>query len=226
MRDTDYRPARQHHDHASERRIGTVSISGVNAAISKGAVSSLRVIAGKARGRRLRSVPGDSTRPITDRAKESLFNIIGGDIQGASFLDLFAGTGSVGIEALSRGAAFTRFIDHQRQAVETVRYNLQATGFGEAAEVTRMDAFSMLERAADRAFDYIFIAPPQYKGLWKKALIALDENPTWLSKDAWGIVQIHPAENENIVMQNLIEFDQRQYGSVLFKFYETTSRSP
>jgi 16S rRNA (guanine966-N2)-methyltransferase len=198
----------------------------VNAAISKGAVSSLRVIAGKARGRRLRSVPGDSTRPITDRAKESLFNIIGGDIQGASFLDLFAGTGSVGIEALSRGAAFTRFIDHQRQAVETVRYNLQATGFGEAAEVTRMDAFSMLERAADRAFDYIFIAPPQYKGLWKKALITLDENPSWLSKDAWGIVQIHPAENENIVMQNLIEFDQRQYGSVLFKFYETTSRSP
>jgi 16S rRNA G966 N2-methylase RsmD len=54
----------------------------------------------------------------------------------------------------------------------------------------------------------------------------LDENPSWLSKDAWGIVQIHPAENENIVMQNLIEFDQRQYGSVLFKFYETTSRSP
>ena len=87
-------------------------------------MSSLRVISGKARGRRLRTVPGDTTRPITDRAKESLFNILGPDIQGASVLDMFAGTGSVGIEALSRGAARVRFIDQQRQAIDTIRLNL------------------------------------------------------------------------------------------------------
>ena len=78
-------------------------------------VAEHRPAAGKARGRRLRDVPGDSTRPITDRAKESLFNILGNDIEEASLLDLFAGTGSVGIEALSRGASFVRFIDLQRK---------------------------------------------------------------------------------------------------------------
>src|SRR3990172_11140026 len=103
-------------------------------------MSGLRVISGKARGRRLRSVPGDLTRPITDRAKESLFNILGSDIDGAVVLDLFAGTGSVGIEALSRGAARARFIDQQRQAIETIHFNLSATGLEASAEVLRQDA--------------------------------------------------------------------------------------
>jgi 16S rRNA (guanine(966)-N(2))-methyltransferase RsmD len=107
-------------------------------------MSGLRVIAGTARGRRLRSVPGDTTRPITDRVKESLFDILGGDIQSATFLDLFAGTGSVGIEALSRGAAFARFIDREQQAVATVRLNLETTGLTGRAEVIKMDAFTYL----------------------------------------------------------------------------------
>ena len=85
-------------------------------------MGSLRVIGGTARGRRLRSVPGDTTRPITDRTKESLFNIIGGDINGASLLDLFGGTGSVGIEALSRGASFVRFIEKAPAAAKTIRH--------------------------------------------------------------------------------------------------------
>ena len=83
-------------------------------------MGGLRVIAGTARGHKLNSVPGDSTRPITDRTKESLFNILGGDIQGATFLDLFAGTGSVGIEALSRGAIFVRFLDKNQNAIQTI----------------------------------------------------------------------------------------------------------
>jgi 16S rRNA (guanine(966)-N(2))-methyltransferase RsmD len=171
----------------------------------------------QARGRRRRSVPGDATRPITDRAKESLFNILGSDVIDATLLDLFAGTGSVGIEALSRGAAYARFIDLQRQAIETVRANLQTTGLNEAAEVIRQDAFTSLERPADRAFDYVFIAPPQYKGLWEKALRLLDARPGWLSADAWVIVQFTGGQ---ALVQNLVEFDQRKYGSVLFVFYE------
>ena len=83
-------------------------------------MGSLRVISGLARGRRLRSVPGDTTRPITDRVKESLFDILGADVVGSAFLDLFAGTGSVGIEALSRGADFARFIDLHRPAIQTI----------------------------------------------------------------------------------------------------------
>ena len=87
-------------------------------------MSTIRVIAGKARGRKLRLVPGDSTRPITDRVKENLFNILGSDIAGSCLLDLFGGTGSVGIEALSRGADWVRFIDLNRNACRTIQQNL------------------------------------------------------------------------------------------------------
>jgi 16S rRNA (guanine(966)-N(2))-methyltransferase RsmD len=184
-------------------------------------MSGLRVISGKARGRKLRAVPGDTTRPITDRTKESLFNILGADIQDASILDLFAGTGSVGIEALSRGAGFVRFVDKSRQAVETVKMNLQRTGLGQDAEVLQMDAFTLLERSPDRAFDYIYIAPPQYKELWKRALMSLEANRTWLSEDAWVIVQIHPVEYTEPEVKYLVEFDRRRYGSTLLLFYET-----
>jgi 16S rRNA (guanine966-N2)-methyltransferase len=183
-------------------------------------MSGLRVIGGKARGRKLHDVPGDSTRPITDRAKESLFNILAGDVIESTMLDLFAGTGSVGIEALSRGASFVCFNDKQRQAVDTIRLNLSSTGLGERAEVLRMDAFSLLEHPNGRSYDYVFIAPPQYKDLWKRALAAVDRQPAWLSEDAWVIVQIHPIEYSEQALDNLTEFDQRQYGSVLFVFYE------
>ena len=182
-------------------------------------MTGLRVIAGIARGRKLRSVPGDTTRPITDRTKESLFNILGADIQGATLLDMFAGTGSVGIEALSRGAKFVRFIDKTQSAVQTVRSNLLHTGLAQSADVIRMDAFSYLELSPDREFDYFYIAPPQYKDLWKRALHALDENHLWLSDDAWVIVQIHPVEYEAQQLQHLTEFDQRKYGSTLLVFY-------
>src|SRR5512139_4145226 len=183
-------------------------------------MGSLRVIGGKARGRRLRPVPGDTTRPITDRTKESLFDILGGDIQGATFLDLFAGTGSVGIEALSRGALFARFLDKNQNAIHTIHTNLQITGTAERAEVIRMDSFQLLQGEPDRSFDYIYIAPPQYKELWKRALIDLDNNPSWLSPDAWVIVQIHPVEYASMSLKNLVEFDQRRYGSTALVFYE------
>jgi 16S rRNA (guanine966-N2)-methyltransferase len=182
-------------------------------------MSGLRIIAGKARGRRLRSVPGDATRPITDRVKENLFNILGADVQGSTWLDLFAGTGSVGIEALSRGADFVRFVDIQRQAIETIRSNLSQTGLQVGSEVLRLDAFQLIAGPADRGFDYIYIAPPQYKALWQRALLALDADPGWLNEDAWIIVQIHPVEDQAISLKKLEEFDRRKYGSTLLLFY-------
>lgn len=186
-------------------------------------MTGLRVIGGTARGRRLKSVPGDTTRPVTDRVKEALFNILGSDIQQASFLDLFGGTGAIGIEALSRGAAFVLFNDLNRSPVETIRANLQATGFQSQAQVLRMNALVLLERPPHQKFDYVYIAPPQYKGIWKEALLQLDANPDWLSEDAWVIVQIHPVEYEHLeegsVLRHLVEFDQRSYGSTLLVFY-------
>jgi 16S rRNA (guanine(966)-N(2))-methyltransferase RsmD len=182
-------------------------------------MSGLRVIGGSARGRRLRAVPGSSTRPITDRVKEALFNILGVDILESSLLDLFAGTGSVGIEALSRGADSVLFIDLERQAIATIKANLEATGFSGRARVLRISAFSYLDKAPDRKFDYVYIAPPQYKGLWKQALQSLDRNPGWLSEDAWIIVQIHPREYEELSLDRLVEFDRRSYGSTLLVFF-------
>lgn len=181
---------------------------------------NLRVIAGTARGRRLRSVPGERTRPITDRVKENLFNILGPDVIGSAWLDLFAGTGAVGIEALSRGAGVVRFLDIQRQAVDTIQDNLKTTGLQTGGHVLRQDAFALLQQPADRRFDYIYIAPPQYKKMWKKALALVDENPAWLVDDAWVIVQIHPVEYEELSLENLQEFEQRKYGSTLLVFYE------
>jgi 16S rRNA (guanine(966)-N(2))-methyltransferase RsmD len=184
---------------------------------------ALRVIGGKARGRRLKTVPGDLTRPITDRTKESLFNIIGGDIQGATLLDLFAGTGSVGIEALSRGAGFVRFIDIQARAVDTIRQNLLVTGLTNDTEILRSDAFAALERPVDRSFDYIYIAPPQYKQLWREALAKLDRRPAWLAEEGWIIVQIHPVEYEEISLEHFVAFDNRKYGSTLLIFFERSN---
>jgi 16S rRNA (guanine966-N2)-methyltransferase len=182
-------------------------------------MSGIRVIAGTARGRKLQLVPGDTTRPITDRVKESLFNILGADIQGAAMLDLFAGTGSVGIEALSRGAAFVRFLDLESRAIQTIRTNLKITQFEARAEVIRLDAFKFLARAPDRVFDHMFIAPPQYKDLWSRALEAVDLYPAWLAENAWVIIQVDPREYMEKTLQNLIEFDQRRYGNTLLVFY-------
>jgi 16S rRNA (guanine966-N2)-methyltransferase len=188
-------------------------------------MSTLRVISGIARGRRLKTVPGDTTRPITDRVKESLFNILGADIQGSAMLDLFAGTGAVGIEALSRGADFVRFVDRNRMPVKIVRENLKTTGLSEKSQVLQMDAFVVLKGEIDRKFDYVYIAPPQYKGMWMEALQRLDEHPEWLVDDAWVIVQIHPVEFETVSLKNLVEFDQRRYGSTMLIFYEIAGNS-
>jgi len=181
---------------------------------------SLRVVTGSAKGRTLRDVPGDSTRPVTAMVKQALFNILAGDVQDSNWLDLFGGTGAIGIEALSRGAAFVRFMDLNRNAVETMKWNLEHTGLTAQAEVRRGDAFAMLAAAPDRQFDYVYIAPPQYKEMWSRALLLLDGNPGWLSEGAWAIVQIHPREYQKLKLQNLDEFEERKYGSTLLLFYE------
>ena len=178
----------------------------------------MRVIAGKAKGRKLRSVPGDITRPITDRVKESLFNILGGEIVDALFLDLFAGTGSVGIEALSHGARRAVFVERHRRAIETIKENLKITGLATQAEVIRDDVFRFLAREPAAQFDLIYIAPPQYKGLWSKTLLALDEKD-FLAEGSLAITQIFPKEYQDLELKSLSLVDQRKYGSTLLCFY-------
>jgi 16S rRNA (guanine966-N2)-methyltransferase len=183
----------------------------------------MRVIAGKAKGHRLKSVPGKGTRPITDRAKSALFSIIGNDIIGCRFLDLFAGTGQVGIEALSRGAVEAVFVERAGQALRTIRENLAHTRLEAGARVVRADVFDFLASPGGPAdaFEYVYVAPPQYRGLWVQALQALDAYPAWLADDAWAIAQIHPREYEDLALDHLVLFDRRSYGKVMLCFYLT-----
>jgi 16S rRNA (guanine(966)-N(2))-methyltransferase RsmD len=184
-------------------------------------MSNLHVVAGTAKGRRLKDVPGDTTRPVTDMVKQALFNIIGADVQESNWWDLFGGTGAVGIEALSRGAAFVRFTELNRLPIDTIKANLDITNFARQAEIRRGDAFLMLAAPPDRTFEYVYVAPPQYKEMWSKALLALDANPGWLNDEgAWVIVQIHPRESHPLELVNLVQFDERKYGSTLLVFYE------
>ncbi|MFN2251096.1 MAG: 16S rRNA (guanine(966)-N(2))-methyltransferase RsmD [Anaerolineae bacterium] len=179
----------------------------------------MRVISGTARGRKLRPVPGDTTRPITDRAKEALFDILGDSVRGARVLDLFAGTGGVGIEALSRGADSCLFIDKAPAALHTIRANLDHTGLADAARIARRDAFRHLRDAPDQPYDLIYVAPPQYKGMWRETLEALDGAPGWLADAGTVVVQIHPREEEPLELRHLVEDDRRKYGSVMLLFY-------
>jgi len=122
----------------------------------------VRVIAGKAKGRKLRSVPGDIARPITDRVKESLFNILGDEVVDALFLDLFAGTGSVGIEALSRGAHWCDFVEQDRAACAIIQENLALAGFQERGRVHCLPVEKALDRL-EGPYDLVLMDPP-YEG--------------------------------------------------------------
>ena len=129
----------------------------------------MRVITGTARGRKLKTPPGLDVRPTTDQVKEAVFSTIQFEVEGALFLDLFAGSGQMGIEAISRGARFCVFVDSSRQSLDAVRDNLAATGFAGSARVAAMDSLSFLETASER-FDIAFLDPPYNQGILNKAL--------------------------------------------------------
>ncbi|MGI6468873.1 MAG: 16S rRNA (guanine(966)-N(2))-methyltransferase RsmD [Syntrophomonadaceae bacterium] len=138
----------------------------------------MRVIAGSAKGKRLKAPSGRETRPITDMVKEALFNVLGPGIKDARFLDLFAGSGSVGIEALSRGAAIAVFVDNNPKAVRIIYENLDNCGFGDNYEVYCNDvlrALTILDKRKAK-FDYIYVDPPfNVEGIFMDVMKKLDQ---------------------------------------------------
>lgn len=186
-------------------------------------MSGLRVIAGLAKGRRLKAVPGTGTRPITDRVKESLFNILADDLVDARVLDLFAGTGGVGIEALSRGAAYAEFVDSSRVAAGVILDNLRHTELERLGRVIRSDVFIHLRNRPRQGFDFVHVAPPQYQGLWIKVLEALDQRPEWVNPDGVVVAQIDPKEAADVPLTHFALVDERRYGNTLLRFYERAS---
>lgn len=129
----------------------------------------MRVITGTARGRKLKTLEGNGVRPTTDMVKEAVFSIIQFEVQGARVLDLFAGSGQMGIEALSRGASLAVFVDHSKQSLEVIRDNLKTTGLAADSRVVTMDFKSFLTGTKDQ-FDIAFLDPPYGQGMLEEAL--------------------------------------------------------
>ena len=192
----------------------------------------MRVVTGAAKGRKLKGPKTPGTRPIIDRVKTALFDILSWRIEDARFLDLFAGTGGVGIEALSRGAASATFIEMSLPIVRLIRENLAITELSEHAEVLHMDSFKFLHNyatqaekkagASIRTYDMIYVAPPQYQEMAAKALGLLDNSPL-LADNGLVIVQVHPKERPGVVavpLHRLAQTDERRYGSTLLLFYK------
>ena len=184
----------------------------------------MRVVAGSAKGRRLKAPKTAGTRPVMDRVKTALFDTLGGDVRGARFLDLFAGTGGIGIEALSRGAQAATFVELGAEALACVRENLATTRLAAGAETLRADAFEFLKQAAvsGRRYDIVYIAPPQYRGMARRALQALDAEPL-TEPGGLVIVQIHPHERpefDALALTHLEPVDERRYGSTALIYYE------
>ena len=137
----------------------------------------MRVIAGRARSLRLKTPKGQDTRPTTDRIKETLFNMIQGEIPDSIFVDLFAGSGGIGIEALSRGAKYAYFVDNDREAAACIQDNLSFTKFANQATLLKQDAFIALSSIHEKEVDIIFMDPPYMAGLEQDLLETLGRQP-------------------------------------------------
>ena len=166
----------------------------------------MRVVAGKHRGRRLKAPPGQSTRPTADRVREALFSILG-PVDGFRVLDLFAGSGALGIEALSRGAATATFVERDRRAAEVIRANLD--GLGEHAEVIVREGVAWLEKPpADTAFDLVLLDPP-YDSADRLAASLSGALPGVLAADA---LIVSESDRRNPLILDLPLADERTYG--------------
>lgn len=164
----------------------------------------MRVITGTARGRKLKTLEGDSVRPTTDKVKESVFNIIQFELEGRRVLDLFAGSGQLGIEALSRGAAFAVFVDSSRNSLNTVKENIAATGFGSVSKTELGDSLSYLDRALEK-FDIAFLDPPYGTGLLQSALerVAPHMNP--------GAIIVCESPSTELLPETVGDFTSKRY---------------
>ncbi|OEO29220.1 16S rRNA (guanine(966)-N(2))-methyltransferase RsmD [Devosia insulae DS-56] len=180
----------------------------------------MRIVAGKFRGKALLSPSDDSIRPTSDRARESVFNIlssrIGVHLDGVKVLDLFAGTGALGLEALSRGASGAVFVDNGAESRGIIRDHIEAFGIAGIAKLLRRDATALGPAGTLGPFDLVFLDPPYAKGLGEQALVSLREG-NWLARDA-TIVLEERADVELALPQGFTIDDRRAYGAAAVHF--------
>ena len=189
----------------------------------------MRVIAGQAKGTKLTSIKGSQVRPTLDQVKETLFNILGHDLSGEYFLDLFGGSGAIGIEALSRGAEKVVWVENNRQSHDLIHANLEKCRFKnndesksscfdwELLKMGALQALPILEKKSFK-FDVIYIDPPFAENLYEKCLIDLSKSQL-LKEEAFVVVEHH---NKNVLQEiygKLLLNDQRQSGDTSLSFY-------
>ncbi|GIP36753.1 methyltransferase [Paenibacillus sp. J31TS4] len=181
----------------------------------------MRVISGEAGGRPLKAVPGMGTRPTTDKVKEAVFSMIGPYFDGGKALDLFAGTGGLGIEALSRGMELAVFIDREKKSIDVIRDNLKATGLEKRAEVYRNDSFRALKALAKRdiRFDLVLLDPPYKLTGMDDVLLQLEE--LGLANPGAVVLIEHDAEHRYAArIGSFVERRHTEYGEIAITLYD------
>lgn len=185
----------------------------------------MRIVGGSFKGRALKAPSNQTVRPTTDRARESLFNILehntdlfgdGSALSGATVIDLFAGTGALGLEALSRGAAFTLFVDNSVEGRSLVRENMQTMGVAARARLFKRDATRIGDRGKMEPFTLAFLDPPYGKGLGERTLDALDKGD-WLAPDAL-IVFEESSKADVSIPDAYTQLDKRSMGEACLRF--------
>ncbi|MEG1942311.1 MAG: 16S rRNA (guanine(966)-N(2))-methyltransferase RsmD [Angelakisella sp.] len=179
----------------------------------------MRVITGTARGRKLITLEGNDVRPTTDKVKEAMFSAIQFEIEGARVLDLFCGSGQLGLEALSRGAAYCTFVDQSRDAQNVTRENLQATGLSKNSKVAAMDAMAFLQ-STQGGFDIALLDPPYGKELVSTALPKLAEKMS----DS-GVIICETAVTDELpeTVGDFAAVRNRRYGKIMLTIYRKPS---
>lgn len=181
----------------------------------------MRIISGSARGRKIK-VPKTSLRPLSDQAREALFNILAAKVPDCDFLDLFAGTGSVGLEALSRGARLSIFVEIHRKSVDVIRENLSDLGFSDRSEVFALDVLRGIKIFAQKEakFDIIFLGAPYGSPDLKKALELIGSHK--LLKPKGVLIAEHRFKSVlDDICGNLAKFREERYGDTIFTFYSS-----
>jgi 16S rRNA (guanine(966)-N(2))-methyltransferase RsmD len=179
----------------------------------------MRIISGISKGKKLRTLRGQAIRPTSDRVKESIFNILGQEVEGKHVLDLFAGTGNLGIEALSRGAVRAVFVEKEKLAIDLIKKNLSHCGFDDRSRIITgaVERAIRLLRRKGEVFDLIFMDPPYQKGLVQKTLDILHTQPLY-HEDSILVIEHDRREPLSESMEEWVLVRKRQFRDTVVSF--------
>ena len=169
----------------------------------------MRVIAGTARSLPLKAPEGTDTRPTTDRIKETLFNMLQPYLMDCVFIDLFSGSGGIGIEALSRGARHAYFVENNRNAISCIQHNIAFTKMGEKATLLKQDVFGALSLIREKEADIVFLDPPYGEGYERKALALLADKP-YVTERTWIVIEAELMEDFSFVGELGFEIEKEK----------------